>query len=121
MTRTGKTTQAASRPKPSFYAVSTGTSAAEESDGATFCQLDSGSCELVKRLREPSLSSPLFKRIAEIAVSEPYLLATRLAEAGAEPRLALAIAAALMRERKDPPPCCKVCRATLRLPRRREP
>jgi hypothetical protein len=67
---------------------------------------------LVKRLRDPSLSSPLFKRIAEIAVSEPNLLATRLAESGVEPRLALAIAAALMRERKDPPVYCKVCRAT---------
>ncbi|HEY2404148.1 MAG TPA: enoyl-CoA hydratase-related protein, partial [Steroidobacteraceae bacterium] len=57
--------------------------------GGAFCQLDSGYCELVKRLRDPSLSSPLFKRIAEIAVSEPNLLATRLAEAGVEPRLAL--------------------------------
>jgi hypothetical protein len=34
-----------------------------------------------------------------IAVSAPNLLATRLAEAGVEPRLAVAIAAALMRER----------------------
>ena len=88
------------------------TSAAEESDSGALCQLDSSGCELVKRLRGPSLSSPLFKRIAEIAVREPNLLATRLSESGVEPRLALAIAAVLMRERKDPPACCKVCRAT---------
>jgi hypothetical protein len=87
------------------------TSAGEESGGGAFCQLDSGGCEMVKRLRDPSLTSPVFKRIATIAVSEPNLLATRLEETGVEPRLALAIAAALMRERKDPPVGCKVCRA----------
>ena len=88
------------------------TRAAEGADGSPFCQLDSGGCELVKRLREPGRSSPLFKHIVEIALSEPNLLATRLAEAGVEPRLALAVAAALMQARKDPPACCKVCRAT---------
>jgi hypothetical protein len=87
-------------------------SAAEQSDGAAVCQLDSGGCELVKRLRAPSLSSPLFERIAEIARSEPNLLATRLAEAGVDPRLALEIATILTRERKHPPACCKLCQAT---------
>jgi hypothetical protein len=46
-------------------------SVAEESNGGAFCQLDSDGCELVKRLREPSLSSPLCKHIVEIAVSAP--------------------------------------------------
>ena len=86
------------------------TSVAEQADGAAVCQLDSDGCELVKRLSTPSLSL-LFQRAAEIALSEPNLLATRLAEAGVEPRLALETAAALMRERKDPPARCKVCRA----------
>jgi hypothetical protein len=88
-------------------------SAAEESSAGAFCQLDSDGCELVKRLREPSLSLPPCKHIVKIAVSEPNFLATRLAEAGIEPGLAVEIGAALMRERKDPPECCKVCRATV--------
>jgi hypothetical protein len=90
--RTGPRAGNASAPVRGEQTDQRETSAGKESDGGVFCQLDSGDCELVKRLRDPSLSSPLFKRVAEIAVGEPNLLATRLAEAGVEPRLALAIA-----------------------------
>jgi hypothetical protein len=59
-------------------------SAAEESNGGAFCQHGDG-CELVKRLREPSLSSPLCKHIVEIAVSAPNLLATVSQKPGLNP------------------------------------
>ncbi|MGH7089535.1 MAG: hypothetical protein ACREFQ_11610 [Stellaceae bacterium] len=73
------------------------------------CHFDGGACELVKRLREASLSSPLFGRIAAAALREPNFLATALVEEGIDPRLALEIAAGLAQARRDPPLSCQSC------------